>query len=176
MHRGHDDGASVDQPGLGRQRELEVAESPALAEPCPRLVDGDAAGDHEVDRFELVERDRARAARGALDRARGARIVGQLLRIEEEERIALGEAWHRHVDDLAVDERALTHRPLRRIGIRLQRRRRRPLIGLGEAARRGLGADEVGDAVRGLREPRDSRPVEIAPHLLAQRGFRREQV
>ena len=51
-----------DQPGLGCDRELEIAEAAALAEPRARIVDGDAAGDHEVDRLELVDVDGPRAA------------------------------------------------------------------------------------------------------------------
>ena len=46
--------------------------------------------------------------------------------VEQEERVRLGQAGHRHVDDLAVDERALAHRPLRRVGVRLHGRGRGP--------------------------------------------------
>ena len=80
VHRRHHDRVRVHQPGFGGDRELEVAEAAALAEPRAGPVDRDAAGHDEVDGLELVDVDRARAARRALDRARGARIVGEVAR------------------------------------------------------------------------------------------------
>src|SRR6185312_9195235 len=51
-----------------------------------------------------------------------------------------------------------------------------PLGGPGERACRRFGADEVGDAVAGLREAGHARPVEARPHLVPQRGLRLEDL
>ena len=104
--------ARVDESGGRRDRELEVAEPAALAEARAALVDCDAAGHHEIHRSERIDVNPLRSAR-ALDAARGARVVGETIGVEEEERVALGQPRHGHVDDLAVDQRSLPHRPLR---------------------------------------------------------------
>ena len=176
VHRRHHDRVRVDQPGFRGDRELEVAEAATLAEPRAGPVDRDAAGHDEVDGLELVDVDRAaRCARRALDRARGARIVGEVGGVEEEERVRLGQTGHRHVHDLAVDERALADGPLRRVGVRLHGRGRRPFRRLREETGRRFRAHEVRDAVRRLREAGDAGLVEVGPHALPQAGLGRER-
>jgi len=149
---------------------------PNVAQFGTGFVDGHTARDDQVDGFELADVDRARAAPRALDRARLPRVVGEVVGIEEEERIGLGESRHRHVDDFAVLQRARAHGPLRRVGVRLHRARAEPLVGLGERACCRFGADEVGDAVGRLREARHAGLVERDPHLLAQDRLGRQQL
>ena len=78
---------------------------PPLPSRAPRSSTATQPGHHEVDRRERVDVDPLRAPARTLDAARGARVVGEAIRVEEEEGIALGEARNGHVHDLAVDER-----------------------------------------------------------------------
>src|SRR6266511_2416469 len=57
VHGRHDHSARPHEPGSGGDCELEIAEPPALAETRTVLAHRDAAGDDEVDRFELVDVD-----------------------------------------------------------------------------------------------------------------------
>ena len=118
---------------------------------------------------------RARPA-GALDAARLAGRVGQLVGVEQEERLGLGQPGHGHEDDLAVLERPLAHRPLRRVRVGLEERAARHSSVPRSSSAARLGADEVGDAVARLREAGNARPVEAVPRLVPQRGLRREHV
>src|SRR5207237_6470373 len=89
VHCRDDDGLGIDEACFRGDCELEIAEATALAEARARLVDAHASRDHEIDWFELVDADRARAACGALDRARSTWIVCEARGIEEDERIVL---------------------------------------------------------------------------------------
>ena len=81
VHRRHDDGVVVDQPGRGGERELEVAEAAALAEPGTVLPHRDAPGHDEIDSGVIASKAIVRAERAAslIDaaRARADRRAGR---------------------------------------------------------------------------------------------------
>ena len=112
------DRVGLDQPGLVGEGVLQVAEAAALAEPGAVRRHRDAADHGEVDRLELVERRPAAVLRCALDRRRLAGCDRQRLGVEPEERLGPGEPGHGHEHGLAVLQRPLAHRHLRRVGVR----------------------------------------------------------
>jgi phosphoglycolate phosphatase len=175
VHRRGHDGLRPDQAGLPRQRELEVAEAAALPEAGAVLADGDTAGDDEVDGLQVVEADGTAGGGGALDRRRGAGSGGEVVGVEQEERALVREAGHGHEHRLAVLQRPLAHRPLGRVGVGLDRAGRGPLRRGPQPLGRGLRPGEVRDAALGAGEPGGPGGPHRRPHLVAQRGLRREQ-
>src|SRR5438105_10210449 len=161
VHRRRDGRRVADEAGLDEQAELEVRVAAALADPNAVAVHGDGPADDEVDRLELLDRDRLRAAR--LDR----RVLG-----EAEERLRLPQPRHRHVDYLALRERESPHRELRRVRVALEHASGAPLLRLRKPPRRLLRADEVRDPPPRAREPRRPLALERRPDPLADRRLR----
>ncbi len=172
---GRDGGPAIHQAGLTGQGVLQVAEPAALSQTGAVTGDGDAARDHEVDGLQLGHRQGPGVPAGALD---GARLPGRFFDrfgVQQEERVVPGEPGDRHVDDLAVLQRALTDGPLGRVGVRLDRPGATPCVRPPEPLGRGLRAHEVRDPALGAREPAGAGVVECRPHLLPQRRLAGQQ-
>ncbi len=175
VHRRDHDRTFVDEPGGDRERELEIAEPATLAESGAVRANRDTTRDDEVDRRHVGDRDGASGSRCALDR-RGARgSVGEVVGIEHEEWIGFRKSGHGHVDELAVLQCADAHGELRRIRVRLEGVRARPLVARRQHARGGLRSDEVRDPVLRTREAVDALLGHRPPHAVAQRGLLRQQ-
>ena len=112
VHGGDADGVRPDQPRRGGQREFQVGEPAALAQPGAVLPGRDTAHHHQVDRGNLGQRDPAGGAGRAADRSRLAGRLAQVGGIQGEERLGPGQPRDGHVHGLAVLQRALAHRPL----------------------------------------------------------------
>ena len=176
VHGGDGHRMRADQPRRRGQRVLQVGEAAALAQPRPVLPHRDAAHHDQVDRLKLVQHDPPRGPRRAADRRR---LPGRLLQVrgvQGEERLAFGQPGNRHVNDLAVLQRALPHRQLGRVRIGLHRRGGLPRRQPAESLRGGLGAGEVRDPAGRAREPGHLRGPHRRPHLLAEGGLGREHV
>jgi hypothetical protein len=107
----------------------------------------------------------------ARDRGRLARRLGQVVGIQGEERLRLGQPGNGHVHGLSVLQRALANRQLGGVRVGLDRAGRLPGRRGGQASRRGLGAGEVGDAAFGAGEPGHLRRAHRGPDLLPQQGL-----
>jgi len=176
VHGGDGDRVRPDQPGGRAERELKIGEAAALAQPRAVLADRDAAHHHQVDRGKLVEPDPPGGAGRPADRGRLAGRLIQVIGIQGEERLRLGEPRDRHVHGLAVFERPLAHRQLRGIGVGLEGRRGLPRLQGAQPLGCRLGASEVRDAAGRAGEARHSRLPHGRPHVLAQGGLRRQHV
>jgi predicted amidohydrolase len=176
MHRGDADGIRPDQAGRGGQRELQVSEPAALAQPGAVLRGRHAAHHHQVDRGHFGQRHPARRAGRAADRGRLARRLGQVSRVEGEERLGLGQPRHGHVHGLAVLQGTLAHRPLGGVRVGLHGARALPGGQGAQAFRGGLGPGEVRDAPGGAREPGHLGRAHRGPYLLPQRRLRGQQL
>jgi hypothetical protein len=171
VHGRDADGVRADQAGRGGQGVLEVGEAAALAEPGAVRAGRDAAHDHEVDGGQLGQGNPAGIAGRAGDRGGLARGSGQVVRIEREERLGLGEAGDRHVDGLAVLQRALADRELGGVGVGLERQRGLPLRQGAEALGGRFRAGEVRDAAGRAREAGHLRGAHGIPYVVADRGL-----
>ena len=172
VHRRGDRRVAVHQPVRSEQPVFEVGVAAAFSESSALSRHADTAGDDQIDRRHLIQRHRPPEDHRAFDRRglpQGLRI--QPPRIELDERLHLGELWHRHVDDLARHEGGPTHRSLRGVRVALQRRRvpehRRPQ----QPLRRCLRAFEVRYAPHDPGEASDLRVSDRAPAQLASSGL-----
>src|SRR5690606_24346093 len=127
-------------------------------------------------RVEVLDGHPAGRPAGARDRRRPSGRVGEVVGVEQEERVGLGQPGDGHEDGLAVLERPLAHRQLGRVGVGLDRARPRPLGGPPQALGRRLGAREVRDAVAGAGEPGHAGLRQRRPHGVAQGRLGGEQV
>jgi gluconate 5-dehydrogenase len=175
VHGGDADRMRADQPGRGGQRELQVGEPAALAQPGPVLPGRDAAHHHQVDRGHLRQRHPAGRAGRAADRGGLTRRLAEVVGVQGEERLRLGQPRHRHVDDLAVFQRPLAHRPLRRVRVGLDGPGRLPGRQPAQPFGRGLGPSEVRDPPGRAREPGHLGRAHGRPDLLAQFGLGGQQ-
>jgi hypothetical protein len=176
VHRGDEEGLRADQACLGGEGELQVGEAAALAEPRAVRADCDAAHDHQVDRGQLADADPPGRAGRPADRGRLARWLVQVVGIQGEERLRLGQPRNRHVEGLAVFQRPLPHRQLRGVRVGLHGGRLRPGRQLTQPLRGGLRAGEVRDAADRAGEPGDLGRAQRLPHILAQRRLRGQQL
>jgi predicted amidohydrolase len=175
VHGGDTDGIRPDQAGRGGQRELQVGEPAALAQPGAVLRGRHAAHHHQVDRGHFGQRHPARRPGRAADGGRLARRLGQVSRVEGEERLGFGQPRHGHVDGLAVFQGALPHRPLGGVRVGLHGVRALPGGQGAQAFRRGLGPGEVRDPPGGAGEPGHLGRPHRGPYLLPQGRLRGQQ-
>lgn len=96
--------------------------------------------------------------------------------IQREEQLCPRQARHGHKHGLAVFQRALADRQLRRIRVGLDRAGRLPHVQAAKPLGGGLGAGEVRDASRGAGESGHPRRAHRGPHFLAQRRPGRQHV
>jgi hypothetical protein len=136
--------------------------------PIPRAlqVHGDRARENEVELRHLLEVDHAPVPHGALDRGRLAqRVLVELARIEEPERVLVAQPRHCHHEALALLEREPSRVGLGRVRVRLDRLRPHPRRVLGQPVGGRLGACEVRDPALSAGEARHALPVHGPPDV-----------
>jgi hypothetical protein len=123
---GGDHGAGADQAGLDQQRELQVREAAALADPGAFAVDGHAAADHQVHGLQLGHADPPPGARRPGDGGGAAGWDLEPSRVEEDEGAFVGQAGDGHVQELAVGQGVCSDRELGGVGVALDQPGRPP--------------------------------------------------
>ena len=106
----------------------------------------------------------------AIDR-RGAGRVDEVVRVQTEERVRIGQAGHGHEHRLAVLQRPTPDRQLGRVRVGLERPGLLPGLGAGQPDGRRLRPDEVGDPPVGRREATDTGHRHSRPDLLTEGGL-----
>ena len=152
------------------------ANPPPLPSRAPSSLDRDAAHHHQIDRGQPGQRDPPGGAGRPADRGRLAGRLAQVAGIQGEERLRPGQPRHRHVHGLAVLQRALAHRQLRRVRIGLHGGGRLPHVRAAQPLGGRLGAGEVRDAPVRAGEPGHPRRPHRGPHLLPQGGLRGQHI
>ena len=123
-------------------------EAAALADPRALEVDRDRAAEDEVDVGELVVGDHPAVAQHALDRRRLAHLLGgELVRVEQPERMLVAQPRHRHHDRLALLERPAAGMRLGRVRVCLDHPGALPRAVPGEL----LAAASLAPAKLGIR-------------------------